>query len=58
MNTLSNSKKELSVSLHPATVIHANKYTEASGGWSNLPVRSTLYTMWLPSKEAARLASI
>lgn len=38
------SGKELAVSLHKATVIHSDKFTRTSGGWNNLPVRSTLYT--------------
>ena len=38
------SGKELPVSLHKATVIHADKFTRTSGGWNNLPVTSTLYT--------------
>ena len=42
--TIQIAKHDLSVSLHPATVIHANKYTETSGGWYHLPVFSTLYT--------------
>src|SRR4051812_26194866 len=53
--TIQIAKKELSVSLHPAKVIHANKYTEASGGWNNLPVSSTLYTdVVFRSKESGR----
>jgi hypothetical protein len=35
---------ELPLSLHKATVIHANKYSEAQGGAFSLPVSSTLYT--------------
>jgi hypothetical protein len=35
---------ELPLSLYDATVIHANKYTETSGGAFNFPVSSTLYT--------------
>ncbi|MES2004653.1 MAG: hypothetical protein V4450_09030 [Bacteroidota bacterium] len=37
-------KKEFSFSLDNARVIHANKFTEASGGWGSLPINSTLYT--------------
>lgn len=37
------SKRNLSVSLYPATVIHANKYTDTYGGSFDLPVRTTLH---------------
>ncbi|MEO8174080.1 MAG: hypothetical protein ABI581_13390 [Sediminibacterium sp.] len=42
--TIQIAKHNLSVSLHPAMVIHADKYTEARGGWGNLPVSSILHT--------------
>jgi len=42
--TITVSGKDLPVSLHKATVIHADKFTRTSGGAYNLPVRSTLYT--------------
>lgn len=37
-------KHELLVSLHPATVIHADRYSETTGGYGHWPVRSSLYT--------------
>jgi len=42
--TITVSGKNFPVSLHKATVIHADKFTRTSGGMHNLPVRSTLYT--------------
>jgi len=42
--TITISGKDFLVSLHKATVIHADKFTRTSGGASNLPVNSTLYT--------------
>lgn len=36
------SGKPYQLVLHNATVIHANKYSETSGGWGSLPLRSTL----------------
>jgi len=42
--TITVSGKDFPVSLHKATVIHADKFTRTSGGWNNLPVTSTLYT--------------
>jgi hypothetical protein len=36
--------RDIQIALHPATVIHTDKYSETSGGWGNLPVVSTLYT--------------
>jgi hypothetical protein len=36
--------RDILITLHPATVIHTDKYSETSGGWGNLPVVSTLYT--------------
>ncbi len=42
--TLLFSNQELEFTLHNATVIHADKYTETSGGWGSAPVRSRLYT--------------
>jgi hypothetical protein len=42
--TLLFNNEELEFTLHNATVIHADKYTETSGGWGNAPVRSRLYT--------------
>ena len=35
---------DIPLSLHQATVIHANKYSETHGGAFNLPVSSRLYT--------------
>lgn len=37
-------KKQFLLELKNASVIHADKYSEARGGWGNLPVWSTLYT--------------
>lgn len=42
--TLLFNEEELEFTLHNATVIHADKYSETSGGWGNAPVRSHLYT--------------
>lgn len=42
--TIEISNHAFPVSLESAEVIHADKYTEASGGWGSLPVRSFLYT--------------
>jgi hypothetical protein len=42
--TITVSNTDIPLSLQKATVIHANKYSQAHGGWSNLPVSSTLYT--------------
>lgn len=36
-------KKEFTLFLDPATVIHANKFTGTSGGWGSLPVHTSLY---------------
>jgi len=38
------SNVQIPLSLYPATVIHADKYSEAHGGELNTPVTSTLYT--------------
>lgn len=38
------SNKTFPISLESAEVIHADKYTEARGGWGSLPVSSFLYT--------------
>lgn len=35
-------------------VIHADKYTQTSGGWGNLPVHSNLYTDVVFRNEAAK----
>jgi hypothetical protein len=43
MDSIQISKRNLSVSLYPATVIHANKYTDTYGGSFDLPVRTTLH---------------
>lgn len=43
MNSILVAKRNLSVSLHPATVIHADKYTDTRGGAFDLPVRTTLH---------------
>jgi hypothetical protein len=43
MSSIQISNRNLSVSLYPATVIHANKYTDTYGGTFNLPVRTTLH---------------
>lgn len=42
--TLLFNNEELAFTLHNATVIHADKYSETTGGWGNAPVRSHLYT--------------
>jgi len=42
--TLLFNDEELEFTLHNATVIHADKYSETTGGWGNAPVRSHLYT--------------
>lgn len=42
--TLRFNEEELEFTLHNATIIHADKYTETTGGWGNAPVRSRLYT--------------
>lgn len=42
--TIEISNNTFPVSLESAEVIHADKYTEASGGWGSLPVHSFLYT--------------
>ena len=42
--TITVSGRDFPVSLHKATVIHADKFTRTSGGMNNFPVRSTLYT--------------
>ncbi len=44
MSTVILSGKEIEFSLHAGRVIHANKYSEARGGWGNLPVSSVLNT--------------
>ena len=36
--------KEIWLSFYDATVIHANKYAQTSGGWGDTAVNSTLYT--------------
>lgn len=42
-NTVKILNKEEPVDLYNATVIHANKYYQTSGGWGSWPVISTLY---------------
>lgn len=42
--TLLFNEEELEFTLHNATVIHADKYSETTGGWGSAPVRSHLYT--------------
>ncbi|MES2372403.1 MAG: hypothetical protein V4557_07475 [Bacteroidota bacterium] len=43
MSSIQISNRDLSVSLYPATVIHADKYTDTRGGAFDLPVRTTLH---------------
>lgn len=43
-NTITLSGKEIVFKLHAGHVIHANKYSEARGGWGSLPVTSVLHT--------------
>lgn len=42
--TLLFNEEELEFTLHNATVIHTDKYSETTGGWGSAPVRSHLYT--------------
>lgn len=43
-NTINLSGSEINFTLHAGMVIHVNKYSEARGGWGNLPVHSVLNT--------------